>query len=260
MAPIKFEEQLKDKLEKRSLEPSADSWAKLSERLDADEKKSRNPWFWWMGIAAGFVIMLAIAVQAFGSKDAQNIDPVLVEDKNIEYKTEDQKPDVNNENTIELAVEDEPVEIENENIESVKQPEIINYKTVTNKKPISKPQLATINDKEKVKVKVLTDNNQAEDIIKKEAIINTTAVAKAIESFKPENTSVTDREVDSLLKLASKELFKDKLKKETRNTVNANDLLLEVEEDMGQSFRSKVFEALKDSYETVKTAVAERNN
>ena len=29
MAPIKFEEQIKDKLEKRSLSPSSDSWSKL---------------------------------------------------------------------------------------------------------------------------------------------------------------------------------------------------------------------------------------
>ena len=35
---------------------------------------------------------------------------------------------------------------------------------------------------------------------------------------------------------------------------------MSVEDDMGQSFRSKVFEALTESYKTVKTAVAERNN
>ena len=60
--------------------------------------------------------------------------------------------------------------------------------------------------------------------------------------------------------MASKELFKDKLQKEAFKTVDASALLLSVEEDMGQSFRSKVFDALKGGYETVKTAVAERNN
>ena len=34
MAPIKFEENLRDKLEERSLQPSANSWSKLSDRLD----------------------------------------------------------------------------------------------------------------------------------------------------------------------------------------------------------------------------------
>ena len=43
MAPIKFEEQLKDKLEKRTMSPSAESWAKLSDRLDAEDQKNKRP-------------------------------------------------------------------------------------------------------------------------------------------------------------------------------------------------------------------------
>jgi hypothetical protein len=86
------------------------------------------------------------------------------------------------------------------------------------------------------------------------------AVTDALKEIKSETASVTDRETDSLLKIASKELFKDKLQKETSKTVDANALLMSVEDDMGQSFRSKVFEALTESYKTVKTAVAERNN
>ena len=37
-------------------------------------------------------------------------------------------------------------------------------------------------------------------------------------------------------------------------------LLETVEDEMGQSYRGKVFEALKESYKTVKTAVVNRNN
>ena len=86
------------------------------------------------------------------------------------------------------------------------------------------------------------------------------AVANALINLKSENNSVTEREIDSLLKIASKELFKERLQKETSKIVDANALLMSVEDEMGQSFRSKVFEALKESYETVKTAVADRNN
>jgi len=34
MAPIKFEEDIRDKLEKRQLKPSSNAWKKLSDRLD----------------------------------------------------------------------------------------------------------------------------------------------------------------------------------------------------------------------------------
>ena len=47
---------------------------------------------------------------------------------------------------------------------------------------------------------------------------------------------------------------------EIANVVSAEDLLLSVEDDLEKSFRTKAFEALKSSFETVKTAVADRNN
>ncbi|MBD11037.1 MAG: hypothetical protein CMC68_09920 [Flavobacteriaceae bacterium] len=84
-------------------------------------------------------------------------------------------------------------------------------------------------------------------------------VEQAIKDLNTEKTTVTDREVDSLLKVANKELFKDKLQKEASRTVDAKSLLEDVEDEMGQSFRTKVYEVLKDGYQTVKTAVAQRN-
>ncbi|WP_299111099.1 hypothetical protein [uncultured Winogradskyella sp.] len=256
MAPIKFEEQLKDKLEKRSISPSADSWAKLSERLEADEKKSKNPWFWWMGIAAGLIIMFAIAVQTFGTKATNNTVPQLVEEETIETKIEDLQPNINEIIVNDFVIEDEQIETKKEIEEVTEKAQIINYKSVINKKQQPKAKLAGNSTIEKAKTETI---NKEQDN-SKEATINTTIVVDALKEFKEENKSVTDREVDSLLKLASKELFKDKLQKETSKTVDANSLLQNVEDEMGQSFRSKVFEALKDSYETVKTTVAERNN
>lgn len=260
MAPIKFEEQLKDKLEKRSLQPSDDSWAKLSQRLDAEEKKSKNSWFWWMGIAAGLIIFLAIAIQTFGSKENQNAEPILVKEEVTDDKIENNQPIDNDTKNTDLAIDDKQDEVERMVEENEKQSEIINYKSVTSKNPTSKTQLSSSDTAENKKIESMDISNAQKEIVNKEAIINTDAVVKAIESFKAENITVTDREVDSLLKLASKELFKEKLQKETAKIVDAKSLLEEVEEDMGQSFRSKVFDALKDSYNAVKTKVAERNN
>ena len=62
------------------------------------------------------------------------------------------------------------------------------------------------------------------------------------------------------MKDAEKAIFKEKIKNTNTQTFDADALLQDVEADLQQSFRAKVFEALKSSYETVKTAVAERNN
>jgi len=55
MAPIKFEDKLKDKLESRSLQPSEDAWNTLANKLDKEEEKNNNTRFWWLGIAASII-------------------------------------------------------------------------------------------------------------------------------------------------------------------------------------------------------------
>ncbi|WP_299519616.1 hypothetical protein [Winogradskyella sp.] len=262
MAPIKFEEQLKDKLEKRSLQPSTDSWAKLSERLDAEEKNSRRPWLGWLSIAAGIIILLAIVVRTFGPNNAQETTPKMVEQEAIDKSIENQLPISNEKESIELVVEDETLDSETDNSKTEEVPEIINYKTVVTKRTETQLVDNTITDESKSQEseKVIKNTNELPKTVIDETIINKEAVVDVLKELRTEKTKVTDREVDSLLKLASKELVRDKLLKNTSTTVDAQSLLEDVEDEMGQSFRSKVYEALKDGYKTVKTAVAQRNN
>ncbi|WP_179344139.1 hypothetical protein [Winogradskyella ursingii] len=254
MAPIKFEEQIKDKLEKRSLSPSSDSWSKLANRLEAEEKPTKNPWFWWLGMAAAIVIMFTVSYQFFGSGESESGLPILVEEQNEEKKNST----LNKIETIELANEAEPkVEIPQEQ-KTTEEPEIIEYKSTiqTNKK--ERIQLASnAVEEEKMNEKI---EAKKQSVLNEDELLMRRAVASALEDLKSENTGVTDREIDSLLKLASQELLMDKQLKESAQSVNAEALLQSVEDEMGQSFRSRVFDALKTSFETVKTAVAERNN
>jgi len=260
MAPIKFEENIKDKLEKRTLSPSSESWSKLSDRLDADQKKSKNPLFWWLSIAAGLIIMIAVSAHFFNSNSDDALPKMVEENKKVEpLKANTQKQ--NEINAIELAKEEDLVKNKDESLLNREESQIINYKKVRGENSKIATKLSNKTDS-----KTKTNATKQEDFIKQKAqnlldeVIIENAVAQALKELKSENTTVTDREIDSLLKIASKELFKQKLQKETSKTVDANALLMSVEDEMGQSFRSKVFEALKDSYDTVKTAVADRNN
>ncbi|WP_296314056.1 hypothetical protein [Winogradskyella sp. UBA3174] len=260
MAPIKFEEQLKDKLDKRTLYPSAGGWSKLSDRLDEDNNKSKKPMYWWLSIAAGLIIMLAVSIQFFNKDETQKIMPALVEEqvkdeqlKGKELKQQDLKG-------TGLAIEEEAIEVEKEIKSSVEQSQIIDYKKVTYNTSKAKKRLVEGSNLTTNNSKVINDIS----VMKPQEITSVSilkkVVATTLKEFKSENELVLDREVDSLLKVASKELFKNELKKKTIKTVDANALLLSVEEDMGQSFRSKVFEALKGGYKTVKTAVVDRKN
>ena len=257
MAPIKFEEQLKDKLEKRSLQPPAESWAKLSERLDTDEKKSKNPWFWWMGIAAAVIITLTIVMQTLGTNNTEDIMPQVVEQDAKEDTNKVEKSPVIDTKSVELASENNEAQSGSEKEDNNNKPGIINYKSVT--KSDKNTQLAVDQKVDEINTKDISNPENEQKAIIEEAVIDKAVVAQALKDLNTEKTTVTDREVDSLLKVANKELFKDKLQKEASRTVDAKSLLEDVEDEMGQSFRTKVYEVLKDGYQTVKTAVAQRN-
>lgn len=260
MAPIKFEEKIKDKLEKRTLSPSSEAWSKLSDRLDEDEKKSKKPIFWYLSIAAGLLVMMAISIQFFNNKDSQEILPQIVKEDVIKEELNKGKTQPNEKEIIELVNEEVEVEEVKEILPTTKETQSINRKKEVVNSSEPKTQLAEVNSTTKnTNVNTLNEdlNNKLQPEIDEDIIKN--AVAQAMNSLKSEDTSVSDKEIDSLLKVASKELFKEELKQKS-SMADAGQLLESVEDEMGQSFRTKVFEALKDSYETVKTVVVQRNN
>ena len=78
MAPIKFEENIKEKLERRSLQTSVDAWQSLEQKLNAADKKRHKNKFWWFGIAAS-VIGLLFILQQFTSFDSSNqVTPTII--------------------------------------------------------------------------------------------------------------------------------------------------------------------------------------
>ena len=85
-------------------------------------------------------------------------------------------------------------------------------------------------------------------------------VVALVQSMKDGNKVITDSDINALLEEAQKEIKLNRLYNETNGVVDANALLQDVEAELNQSFRSKVFEALKSSYNSVKTAVAQRND
>ncbi|HUH29651.1 hypothetical protein [Gelidibacter sp.] len=101
------------------------------------------------------------------------------------------------------------------------------------------------------------DTNLQKEILED---IKVTEIVAQIQDLKSKGQTVTDADIDALLVQAQKEIRYQTMTQEGTLVVDANALLQDVESDLQQSFRNKIFEALKNSYETVKTAVAERNN
>ncbi|MDD7886837.1 hypothetical protein [Flavivirga sp. 57AJ16] len=253
MEPIKFEERIKDKLDKRRLQPSHSAWDKLSERLDNQEKKRNNKPILWLGLAASIVGILLVISQLFNNETIANdvpktmVNPEIVEQN--ESKVIDVEEYINTENTSERT--------------------LVNPKEIV-KKPIKKPVLIK-SELNKGQTVIVQENGVKK--INKETV-NTVKIALDPLSFEEEkvqavahkiqalknNNAVTDDAIDALLLEAQKEIRLNRLYNETTGVVDANLLLKDVEAELDASFRSKVFEAIKASYGTVKTAVAQRND
>lgn len=72
-----------------------------------------------------------------------------------------------------------------------------------------------------------------------------------------QDKEVSDSEIDNLLAQAALELSLEKNSIFAENR-NAGELLYEVEMELEQSFRAKIFEVLKEGFEKTRTAVANR--
>lgn len=265
MAPIKFEEQLKDKLEQRTIKPNSDAWNRLSERLDEEGDKQNNKGFWWLGIAATIVGVLLALTFVFKT-NTEIIEPTIVDTKNetIIDKNPLQKQ--------ELVKNNEAVAVEQkEKASEVKQQVKNDQLTKTPLKSVIKENqkllipntideaVANVNSKEESEEtnKDITDNKL--EVLDFEAQKVKDVVAQ-IQNLQKANKGVSAEDIDALLEAAQKEITMKKLYDEATKTVDAEALLRSVEDDLEQSFRDKVFMAIKSGYETVKTAVAERNN
>ena len=79
MEPNKFENNIKDKLEKRTLKPSENAWNTLSEHLDTQVEKRNNKPYWWLGIAASVIGILFVISNVLDNDLKINDTPEVVE-------------------------------------------------------------------------------------------------------------------------------------------------------------------------------------
>ena len=259
MAPLKFEEKMKDKLEQRAIQPSSDSWERLTAQLDSikkQKKESKN--IQWYGIAAifsGVLILTSILI---------NQNPVS-EQNNTQFV--DNSNEVIKKENIEVV---ENRDAQQKNIEK-NNSKIVEEKSIPDK--IETPPL--IKEKEKIKKKNIPSKEHDTDLAENEKKTNTikskilpvdyliiedkvAGVVAQIQELQKNNAQVTDDEINALLLENQREISIPKILKSS--TVSASNLLQDVEAELDETFKQRVFEALKIGFQKVKTAVVERDN
>lgn len=235
MEPNNFEKDFREKLNQRKIEPSDKAWDRLDAMLSvAEEKKQPKNKKRWMYIAASIVGFLLVGTFFFNQKKSVVETPKnnVVIKENLQKDTV-VKPDLNVINPVktEVAVSEKAV-----NQNSVKEEKNLNVKPNKTLKTKSN-QIAESS--------IIIKNNQPKQSVNNQSL--------AVEASKKET-------VDQLLESAEKTVVaENSAKPKSKVKINANDLLNQVDGELELSFREKMITKVNKNYQTVKVALANRN-
>lgn len=226
MAPNKLDNQIKDKLNAREIQPTAQAWDRLDAMLAVSEEKKQKKGYGWFFVAASMLFFFGLGFILFNSNETTEINnstPIVTT-----IKEELDTVKTNKIDEISLKKE-QPVLVQNEvnyskkelrNIKPVKTEELIKEKNIIQEKPTPNAQHPTPNTYKYV---------SPEDLLAE------------VQSGEKTNTS------------------ENKIISKTRMKIDANSLLTNVEKELDETHKETTLEKLSRKFQDAKSALANRN-
>lgn len=244
----KLEKHIKEKLEERKISPSDAAWERVEASLEPEKKRKET---YWYAIAASVIGLLIVSIIFFNSQDKGMPSPEIV--------------DVEKESTVNEIEKVNNIEVvgnvyNEENTNPLQQEEnLIRDKNTTLKQELVEKSAAIVSANEaQEKREFIQDSfvpTKSQDFMINQKVNEVLATVINLES---EAIQVSDAEVDSLLRAAQFDILNEKIFQQD-GKVDAMALLNEVEDELDQSFRDKIFTKLKEGLFKARTAVADRN-
>ncbi len=256
---MKFEEHIKQTLDKREITPTDKAWDRLSRQLGPDKKKGKGAFFW--GAVAACLGLLVASTFYIGANHQQGaIEPSTVTGPSAETMGTSVKNKIVMPGQEKMLKSVEAKSSEIVTVDNKKEPHKGNAETQVKslEKQFLDHQIAAITRK-------VVDSSEL--VSEERSLVTSTAdieakiveVVAQIGVMEQNQQTLTEAEVDSLLWQAQRELFSEQIKGDGYK-VDAKALLADVEGELDKSYRQQLFQALKEGYLKVKTAVASRNN
>ncbi|QEE48271.1 hypothetical protein FUA48_01365 [Flavobacterium alkalisoli] len=228
MEPNKWEKEIKEKLNKRTIQPGEMAWDRLDAMLSVAEKK-KTPKYRWMYVAAGFLGFILAGTFFLNQQKTEEI---------IDNGT----------NTVVVAPETKESLKESTTLINTKEQEFKDAGEISN---------TTVASIEKTTVKKHTGTKKQEPVINTLAPQNTTiTVVDVVKTEMLAENLSPDQEAEALL---AETMNNMSASQQTKVKVSANSLLSEVEGELENNFRSKVWQTVTKNYNVVKTTVVNRN-
>ena len=226
MEPNKLDNQIREKLNSREIQPSAQAWDRLDAMLTVSEEKKPKKGYGWFFVAASMLLFLGLGFFLFNSNETTEINnstPIVTTINEAIDTVETNK-------TNEISVENvKPVLVQNE----------VNY---------SKKELRNIKiegRKELIKEENLIKDNSS-------SIIHHPS-PNSYKYVSPENLLAEVQTGEKVIISENKIISKPKMK------VDPNSLLTTVEKELDETHKETTLEKLTRKFQDAKSALANRN-
>ncbi|MBE9575300.1 hypothetical protein [Flavobacterium proteolyticum] len=225
MEPNKIDNQIKEKLNTREIQPSAQAWDRLDAMLTVSEEKKPKKGYGWFFVAASTILFFGLGFSLFNSNETTEINnstPIVT--------TIDEEIDtVETNKTNEISVE---------NVKSVLVQNEVNYSKTTRNKNSKKTNELT------------KPENDLEEKITPNSQLQTPNSYKYVS---PENLLA---EVQTGEKVITSD---KKISPKTKMKVDPNSLLTNVEKELDENYRETTLDKLNRKFQDAKSALANRN-
>ncbi|WP_405604337.1 hypothetical protein [Polaribacter sp. Asnod1-A03] len=262
-----IDKNIKEKLEKRTFQPSASAWERLSVKLDEQPKQKKKGWFFYIAVAASILLLINVSFMVFNNDVEVKPSEIIVE-KVIDTVTINKK--------LDQFINEVPVEkafVKNDEIETGKiiKPSIISLKEIN------------INPKEKINIV-----KKEEEIIIAKVDEKELNIESSLDNQTKLNKEALQQNPNSSIKINSDDLLyavthtptevkayyakynvnredvlrtiKSELKK-SNFKINPNTILAEVERTINdEDFQNNFIKTLKIKVSDIATAIASRND
>ena len=247
------DKNIKSKLENRVIQPSSNSWDRLEVMLDTKDKPSKKKnYFKYMAVAS---LLLLISITFLIKSDyLLEESPNTIVDVDLVNKTfKDSIVAKSQKNTV--------VSIDKDVKTNLTKKEIMDDVEVEQKNVFAHKVVKVENEYvEKVSSIVKVDTPPVDSALK------TTLGSSSNRALVSEEISLDDpldSEIDMLLAMATQEISNSSAKVDQNKnviSVDADALLADVEQELDLSFKTNVFNKLKQGFQKTKTAVVKRND
>lgn len=225
MEPNKIDNQIREKLNSREIQPSAQAWDRLDAMLTVSEEKKPKKGYGWFFVAASTILFFGLGFLLFNSNETTEI---------------------NNSTPIVTTINEEIDTVETNKINEIS---VENVKSVLVQNEINKSKPAR-------NIKSVETNKEikSESVLEEKITSNTQLqTSNSYKYVSPENLLA---EVQTGEKVITSD---KKISPKTKMKVDANSLLTNVEKELDENHRETTLEKLSRKFQDAKSALANRN-